>query len=158
MLRPEDLKLIEEKGITSAQVEEQLERFATGFPYLRISSAARVGNGIKRLSHDEEDAAIDRWKRYLADGGEVEKFVPASGAASRMFKALFEYIDGDTDELKPGTPVAELLADPDNDRIHHQHQRACFQVRNALTQAFDNNIRPARSRTVSQNNPEAGAI
>ncbi len=112
MLRPEDLKLIEEKGITSAQVEEQLERFATGFPYLRISSAARVGNGIKRLSHDEEDAAIDRWKRYLADGGEVEKFVPASGAASRMFKALFEYIDGGTDELKPGTPVAELLADP----------------------------------------------
>lgn len=100
MLRPEDLELLKNKGISESEVEAQLERFKTGFPYLKICDAARVGAGIFRLSDEEVDAALDRWKEYLAHGGEVCKFVPASGAASRMFKALFEYVDGGTDELK----------------------------------------------------------
>lgn len=113
MLRPEDIRLIDSKGITPEQVADQLDRFAKGFPYLRIASAARVGDGIHQLTPEEEEAAVARWNKYLADGGEVEKFVPASGAASRMFKALFEYIDGGTDELKEGSPVAQLIANID---------------------------------------------
>ncbi|WP_290393497.1 DUF4301 family protein, partial [uncultured Duncaniella sp.] len=83
------------------------------FPYLKISDAARVGAGIFRLDDEEIDAALERWNEYLEHGGEVCKFVPASGAASRMFKALFEYVDGGTDELKEGTPVAKLIAEID---------------------------------------------
>lgn len=94
-------------------MEAQLQRFVTGFPYLKINDAARVGAGIFRLDDEEIEAALERWKEYLEHGGEVCKFVPASGAASRMFKALFEYVDGGTDELKEGTPVAKLLADVD---------------------------------------------
>ncbi|MDE6496207.1 MAG: DUF4301 family protein [Duncaniella sp.] len=108
-MTPENLEYIKAKGMTPGQVEEQLQRFVTGFPYLTIKDAARVGAGIKRLNPAEEDAAIDRWQQYLDHGGEVTKFVPASGAASRMFKALFEYVDGGTDELKPGSPVAVLI-------------------------------------------------
>lgn len=111
MLRPEDLELLKNKGISEAEVEAQLQRFVTGFPYLKINDAARVGAGIFRLDDEEIEAALERWKEYLEHGGEVCKFVPASGAASRMFKALFEYVDGGTDELKEGTPVAKLLAD-----------------------------------------------
>ena len=114
MFRPEDIELLKNKGITEAEVEAQLKRFVTGFPYLQISDAARVGAGIFRLDEGEIDAALDRWHEYLAHGGEVCKFVPASGAASRMFKALFEYVDGVTDELKEGSPVAALLANVDN--------------------------------------------
>lgn len=113
MLRPEDLELLKNKGISAAEVEAQLQRFVTGFPYLKINDAARVGAGIFRLDDEEIEAALERWKEYLEHGGEVCKFVPASGAASRMFKALFEYVDGGTDELKEGTPVAKLLADVD---------------------------------------------
>lgn len=113
MLREEDLALLEQKGISEKQVEEQLKRFATGFPYLKIMDAARVGNGITKLTEDEEDKAIARWKLYLENGGEVCKFVPASGAASRMFKALFEFVDGDTDTPKAGSDVEKLIADID---------------------------------------------
>lgn len=113
MLRPEDLELLKNKGISEAEVESQLQRFVTGFPYLKINDAARVGAGIFRLDDEEIDAALERWSEYLEHGGEVCKFVPASGAASRMFKALFEYVDGGTDELKEGTPVAKLIADID---------------------------------------------
>ena len=113
MLRPEDKELIAAKGISEAEVEAQLKRFVTGFPYLKILDSAKVGAGIFRLSDDEIDAALDRWHQYLEHGGEVCKFVPASGAASRMFKALFEYVDGGTDELKEGSPVEALIKNID---------------------------------------------
>lgn len=111
MLRPEDKATLEAKGITEAQVEAQLERFRTGFPYLTLKGAATPGAGITVLTPEEEDKAIARWNRYLADGGEVTKFVPASGAASRMFKALFEFVDGDVEKAPEGSAPAKLLAD-----------------------------------------------
>ena len=125
MLRPEDKELIAKKGISEAEVEAQLNRFTTGFPYLKIQDSARVGAGIFRLSDDEVKDALDRWHQYLEHGGEVCKFVPASGAASRMFKALFEYVDGGTDELKEGTPVAKLIADIDKLPFLPELREAC---------------------------------
>ncbi len=89
MITEKDKATLEAKGITEQQVHEQLNRFATGFPYLKIASSAVVGNGITALNAAEETSAMERWEKYLADGGTVTKFVPASGAASRMFKALF---------------------------------------------------------------------
>ena len=47
MFREEDLTLLNEKGITPEQAEAQLKRFATGFPYLKITDVARTGHGIK---------------------------------------------------------------------------------------------------------------
>lgn len=113
MFREEDLTLLKEKGITPEQAEAQLRRFATGFPYLKITDVARVGHGITRLSPEQQQAAIDRWHRYLADGGEVCKFVPASGAASRMFKALFEFVDGPDAKPAAGSDVERLINDID---------------------------------------------
>lgn len=109
MLRPEDLKQLEEKGITEAQLNAQLDRFRTGFPYLKIVDAARPGQGITVLTAEEEEEACARWQKYLADGGQVTKFVPASGAASRMFKALFEFVDGEAEEPAEGSAVAQLI-------------------------------------------------
>lgn len=109
MFSDQDLALFEQKGITPEQVELQLKRFATGFPYLKIYDVARTGHGITVLTPEEENAAVERWHEYLAEGGEVCKFVPASGAASRMFKALFEYVDSDLTAPAEGSPVAKLL-------------------------------------------------
>ena len=113
MLRPEDLDGLAAKGISEQQVDEQLARFRTGFPFLEIVSAATPAAGITQLSPEEEASAVARWDKYLADGGEVMKFVPASGAASRMFKALFEFVDGEAEHPAEGSPVAKLLADVD---------------------------------------------
>lgn len=125
MLLPEDKELLASKGISEAEAEAQLARFKTGFPYLKIKDTARVDAGIFRLSDDEAAAALDRWHEYLAHGGEVCKFVPASGAASRMFKALFEYVDGGTDELKEGSPVAQLIANIDKLPFLPELREAC---------------------------------
>lgn len=109
MLTEKDLAQIKSLGMTSEGVLAQLERHRQGFPYLKLDAAATVGNGIMRLSDAQLQQAVARWQRYLADGGKVVKFQPASGAASRMFKALFEYVDGAEEQPKQGTSVAEVL-------------------------------------------------
>lgn len=87
MLREKDLQQLDEIGISKATVEEQLMRFENGFPFLKIKSAASVGKGILRLSSDEQKKFETIYEKF--DGCKM-KFVPASGAASRMFKSLFE--------------------------------------------------------------------
>lgn len=104
-----DLKTLASKGISPEQVDSQLNRFKTGFPYLKIIDSATAGHGIMRLSPEQQKAAAGRWEQYLADGGEACKFVPASGAASRMFKSLFSFVDGDSDTPAPGSDVAAVL-------------------------------------------------
>lgn len=109
-MKQEDLAQLQAKGITPEQLEAQLQRHRSGFPYLEIDCAAQAGHGISVLSPTEEDGAVKRWRQYLAEGGEVMKFVPASGAASRMFKALFEFVDSGEAMPQSGTPVDKLLA------------------------------------------------
>ena len=145
MLKPEDKELLAQKGISEAEAEAQLSRFVTGFPYLKIKDAARVGAGIFRLSDEEVSAALERWHEYLSHGGEVCKFVPASGAASRMFKALFEYVDGGTDELKEGTPVAKLIADIDKLPFLPELNAACEKL---YGKTLDEMLKAGRNRDV----------
>lgn len=92
MLTQDDLKLLEEKGITVEKLEAQIERFKIGFPFLKVKSVATVGSGITRLSEAEVEHYTTLWNQHLDEGCKVVKFVPASGAASRMFKNLFEFI------------------------------------------------------------------
>lgn len=98
MLTSDDLKQLASKGISEATFEEQLNRFKTGFPYLKIKAVATVGEGIMRLDAAEEQGCEQAWDEFLTGGGTVEKFVPASGAASRMFKNLFEFVSEGVEE------------------------------------------------------------
>lgn len=108
-LTNQDREVLAKRGITETQLNEQVNRFKTGFPYLRIDSSARVGNGIVTITGVDRSKALERWNRFLSDGGSVAKFVPASGAASRMFKALFSFADGESDVPVPGSDVAQLV-------------------------------------------------
>ncbi len=96
MFSKEDIQQIEQKGMSVAQVEAQLESFRKGFGYLKLKGAASVGNGILAPTDDEAEAYIQAWSDYKAEGHDIVKFVPASGAASRMFKNLFEFLDSDS--------------------------------------------------------------
>ena len=84
----------------------QLEAFGKGFPFLRLSAAAAVGNGIMAPTEEQTGHYIDEWKRYKATRRKIEKFVPASGAASRMFKDLYAFLDAAYDV--PTTDLAFL--------------------------------------------------
>ena len=93
MFTPSDLAQLQARGISEEKALKQLQSFATGFPELEIVSAASVGNGVLNPTEEEIDAYIKAWQDYLNEGHTVLKFVPASGAASRMFKDLFEYLE-----------------------------------------------------------------
>lgn len=116
------------RGIDRATVESQLSRFATGFPSLEIIAPATVGSGITRLDDSEEESASRRWELYLDEGGTVVKFVPASGAASRMFKALFEFADGATDDAPSDSPVGRLLAELDSLPFKAELDEVCIRL------------------------------
>ena len=102
MLNEKDLKQIAQKGISEEKLNNQLEQFKTGFPFLRLEAAAAVGRGITSPDEILRQQYIDAWDKYKAEGKKVVKFVPASGAASRMFKDMFAFVDSDYDV--PTTP------------------------------------------------------
>lgn len=95
MFNAEDILQIEQKGMNEAQINAQLENFKNGFDFLKLEGAAAVGKGIVAPTEDEAEAYIQAWNKYKAEGHNITKFVPASGAASRMFKNLFEFLNAD---------------------------------------------------------------
>ena len=94
MLTPQDKEQLTKKGISEAQIAEQLKCFETGFPYLKLEAAASLGQGVIA---PEKDAYLAAWEEYKKGESTIVKFVPASGAASRMFKNLFEFLGGEND-------------------------------------------------------------
>ena len=97
MFTKEDILQIQQKGISQAQIEAQLESFRKGFDFLKLQGAAAVGKGIIAPTKEEAEAYIDAWNEYKKEGHAITKFVPASGAASRMFKNMFEFLNADYD-------------------------------------------------------------
>lgn len=98
------------RGITEAAAKEQLNRFVVGFPYLEIDSPSSVGAGIVPMDEELKQACLSCWDKYVKGGGEVAKFVPASGAASRMFKKLFEFVNSEDTTPAEGSDVESLIA------------------------------------------------
>lgn len=109
MLSQTDLKQIADKGISESQINAQLEEFKTGFPYLKLEAAASIGHGILAPSEEERAALISAWEGYKAEGHDIVKFVPASGAASRMFKDVFAFLDAEYDT--PQTDFEKMYFD-----------------------------------------------
>ena len=98
MFTQEDLLMFTKRGVTEARVIEQLESFKKGFPFLSLDGAASAPNGILKADEEVLNEASAQWNEYLQSNHRIVKFVPASGAASRMFKNLFEFLTGGHDE------------------------------------------------------------
>ncbi len=97
MFTETDLAQLQNKGISISKVEEQFNAFKAGFPFLKIIKPSTPESGIKVLETNEVEKLEKTWNETLAKGVNVLKFVPASGAASRMFKELFEFIEGNSE-------------------------------------------------------------
>ncbi len=104
MFTPEDLKQIADHGLTPEKVMLQLENFQRGFPFLPVVRAASPADGVSVLSEEEVAAAVAHYESVAAQL-RIVKFVPASGAATRMFKELFEFVN----EGKRGKGIDILL-------------------------------------------------
>jgi hypothetical protein len=93
MFSEKDKQQIQQRGSKLETVQNQIDNFKKGFPFLPIQDAASVGKGIIRLSPEDLNKRGERYDAKIAAGTKALKFVPASGAASRMFKALFQALE-----------------------------------------------------------------
>ena len=113
-LSKEDLKQIEARGKTPESVLSQVETFKKGFPYCRLQRPCTVGDGITVLKKTELSRLGEIYSRF-ALSGRTSKFVPASGAASRMFKLLLSFNER-YDRIDEKRVIAEAAkSDPDHE-------------------------------------------
>ena len=107
-----DIQQIQNKGITIEHVNAQISRLKNGMSYSNLVAAAKIGKGIE--SYDENNTQ-DFIKLYEAKqkSFSIIKFVPASGAATRMFKFLFQFIK----KFKPSKESIEEYAERNNDAL-----------------------------------------
>ena len=123
MLTHEDKELLAKKGISEEKIAEQLACFEKGFPFLKLSAAASVENGgIMKAEEKDFERYLAAWNAYKDGEKKIIKFVPASGAASRMFKNMFEFLGADYD--KPTTDFEKKFFD-------HIHDFAFYNDLNA---------------------------
>ncbi len=105
MFSPTDIEQLQQKGITPAVALSQLSRFKSGFAYAKIQADENAqpnepSHRLLQLDNEKLAAYRQEWLTYLQSSARIVKFVPASGAASRMFKDLFAY-DEQASEMSP---------------------------------------------------------
>jgi len=109
MFTENDRADIEKRGSNPLTVEQQIQNFITGFPFLQVIKPATVGDGIIQLNEHDTKESIRHFEESVAAGAAILKFVPASGAASRMFKALYAA----KDDLGAGVAEPEVKSRKD---------------------------------------------
>lgn len=107
MFTPEDIRQIAARGSQIEIVEQQIKNFKHGFPFLKITEAASNHHGLIKLSGSEIEKYISIFEEKVQNGIELLKFVPASGAASRMFKSLFSALE----DFQKGKEHSEVIKD-----------------------------------------------
>lgn len=109
-----DIQQIEAKGLTVDIVRRQLQTFVSGLPFSNLVAAATVNDGVLRLNVSEVDEIIALFDKKK-DNFDILKFVPASGAATRMFKFLFQFLE----EYDPAVEtINSYLNTRDNKDLH----------------------------------------
>lgn len=94
-----DIEQLKFHGFSLEKIHSQLEAFILGIPYVNVVTPASIGNGIEQISNENQEKLI-RFYEDKKDQLEVVKFVPASGAATRMFQFLFQFLeDYNSDEI-----------------------------------------------------------
>jgi hypothetical protein len=104
MFTAADLKQITERGSDASVILQQIENFKKGFPFADLHRPATSGDGLLMLSDADIEQMVDYYNPHAKDYT-IIKFVPASGAASRMFQNLFNFLD----DQKGNVSLTELM-------------------------------------------------
>ncbi len=83
-----------DEGTSASALAKQVERFKNGFPSTRLERACTLNDGIYRIQADDKDELLGCFEE-AANEGRFSRFVPASGAATRMFKHLLAKLNGE---------------------------------------------------------------
>ena len=92
MFLEKDFSQIQELGIDLETVYQQINDFKEGFPFMQLQKAATLNDGVLKLSNEELEKYTALYEKKVAKLTAL-KFVPASGAATRMFKSLFSFLE-----------------------------------------------------------------
>lgn len=98
MFSADDLKQIKTKGLELSDINKQIIQFEKGFPSLKLKSSAILKHGIKHfdtLELNKYEAIYNEAINNIS----TTKFVPASGAATRMFKDLYDYLSNEDNKM-----------------------------------------------------------
>ena len=93
-----DIAKINAHEISLEEINSQINKFKAGSPYSLLERPAVLNSGIFDLEKFDKDELLSFYDE-AAKGGKFSKFVPASGAATRMFKDLLEFYHSDNSEL-----------------------------------------------------------
>lgn len=124
MLTDQDLIFIRQRGSEPETVKQQLRLFQEGFSYLKVDRPATPGDGIWQLEESAIDKHVKAYERSQSQC-DVKKFVPASGAASRMFKALAAFLN-ESEQSIPQQQRQMLEEHPDVQTFFDQIDRFAF--------------------------------
>lgn len=133
-----DLKQMKERGISQEKVFSQLGRFKKGFPFLKLNRPCTLGDGIHVLENTDIEKSIEAHSES-ALAGRTMKFVPASGAASRMFKTLLRFYD-------PDRSTSERQAQTETEKQDPEYQAFLRCMKNIDRFAFYDALKQAMSR------------
>ena len=106
-----DLEQIQGHNLSLAQIEKQLENFKKGFPFVNLEKPAVIGDGILQIEESNAMDYVNAFEDYAANAS-IVKFVPASGAATRMFKDLYDFksfFDSSKNSLEDFPAVKEVI-------------------------------------------------
>lgn len=90
MFTQADLEQMKNRGMSPKTIEQQIENFIQGFPFINLDRPATNPDGIQVFQDEEVKILSENYLNQI-EGKKILKFVPASGAASRMFKQLFDF-------------------------------------------------------------------
>lgn len=128
-----DLQQFAARKIPVVTVRKQLEQFREGFPPAHLQKPATPGDGLEQLNKDQIEGYVKLFNNGLAKG-RVSRFVPASGAASRMFKLLLSF-NSRYDEILEKAVAAEAAAGSED------HQQFLLFIENLDKFAFYNDLK-----------------
>ncbi|MCG9971208.1 DUF4301 family protein [Christiangramia crocea] len=120
-----DILQIDEKGLSTREVEEQIEIFKRGNIKVNITEAATIGKGISQIDENEKKELISFYDSEKDDHS-ILKFVPASGAATRMFKALHNFADEFQPEKQGLRAYLDEKGDNDLQRFFNHMEKLPF--------------------------------
>jgi hypothetical protein len=123
-----DIEQFRSKDISPRTVEQQIENFRKGFPPVCLEAPAAIGNGIIRLTENEARKYINSFEKNIQHL-EVVKFVPASGAATRMFKDLFAFLEksesiSEKDEVEKNGFLKDFFGNINDFAFYNDRERA----------------------------------
>ena len=87
-----DLEQFKKHGLTPEKIDQQLKIFSEGIPFVKIVKAGSIGDGIVSISEADQNRLVEFYE-LNNQKKEIVKFVPASGAATRMFQFLFMFLN-----------------------------------------------------------------